>query len=292
MLEELEPPPQLEARPEPAFPLPDGKDFHFFICHHQGSGGDQSNILNLRLTKLGYSVWYDNAQNALHRNLEGMQKGVRKSVCFLIFLSGRKETDGLPDLNGEYEGPFTRWYCHEEMSVAHEAGLRCIGVMESEQPKGKPDLALERSRAMNGNGGGPVNPKAQHNMHLLDEIVFSPFRRQEDELVALLMKIVEQAQVDKRLAPYPAIDYVLACDAISEAQLETLQSRLEALHEARLLTDEELNSLEDAVVDCIEVLPTAFATDSKVEKVVKMILVSESVTSDKALARQLKRKFA
>lgn len=84
----------------------------------------------------------------------------------------------------------------------------------------------------------------------------------------------------------------LARDAISEDQLAALQSRLEALHEARLLTDAELNSLEDAVVDCIEVLPAAFATESKVEKVVKMILVSDAVASDKALARQLKRKLA
>ena len=70
-----------------------------------------------------------------------------------------------------------------------------------------------------------------------------------------------------------------ARDAISEAQLEALQSRLEALHEASLLTDEELNSLEDVVVDCIEVLPTAFAMESKVEAVVKMILVRENVVS-------------
>ena len=84
----------------------------------------------------------------------------------------------------------------------------------------------------------------------------------------------------------------LARDTISEEQLGALQLRLEALHEARLLTDEELNSLEDAAVDCIELVPTAFATERGVDKVIKMILVSERVGNDKTLARQLKRKFA
>jgi septal ring factor EnvC (AmiA/AmiB activator) len=83
----------------------------------------------------------------------------------------------------------------------------------------------------------------------------------------------------------------LARDTISEQQLQALQARLEALHEARLLTEEELDSLEDTIVDCIEVLPTAFATgNAAVEKVLKMVLVSEKVASDRTLARQLKRK--
>eukprot|EP01047_Picozoa_sp_COSAG01_P062225 COSAG01_NODE_7883_length_3009_cov_2.423368_2_plen_664_part_01 len=69
--------------------LPPGKKFHFFLCHHQGSGGDQANNLCLRLEQLGYRVWYDNGRNANHRNLRGMKQGVRDSVCLLIFLSGR-----------------------------------------------------------------------------------------------------------------------------------------------------------------------------------------------------------
>ena len=84
----------------------------------------------------------------------------------------------------------------------------------------------------------------------------------------------------------------LARDTISEEQLGALQLRLEALHEARLLTDGELNRLEDDVVDCIEVLPTAFVADRSIDKVIKMILVSEGGANDKTLARQLKRKFA
>ena len=93
--------------------LPPGKRFHFFICHHQGSGGDQAHLLCKLLEDKGYRVWHDNSQRADQRNLQGMKKGVRESECLMIFLSGRKEKDGMPDRAGEYEGPFTRWFCHE-----------------------------------------------------------------------------------------------------------------------------------------------------------------------------------
>ena len=169
----------------------------------QASGGDQSNNLCIRLEQLGYKVWYDNGKNALHRNLEGMKIGVRESMCLMIFLSGRKETDGVADINGLYEGPFTRWFCHEEMTTAHEKGLRCIGVMETDDRKGRPDFGLEKSRALTGgSGGGPVNPNAKHNVHLLDDMTFIPYRRQQHEVDAMLKEIQRQAAEAEFLRPY------------------------------------------------------------------------------------------
>jgi len=195
--------PNEQHQQQPMFGLSAGKEFHFFICHHQGSGGDQSNYLCIRLKQLGYSVWYDNGQNALHRNLEGMRKGIRLSVCLLIFLSGRKETNTLPDLAGEYEGPFTRWFCNEEMATAHEEQLRCIGVMETEDRRGKPDFALERSRALTGGrDNGPVHPSATHNVRLLDDVCFIPLRRQEHEVSAMLAEIQKHALQAPKLTPF------------------------------------------------------------------------------------------
>jgi hypothetical protein len=98
--------------------LAPGRRYHFFICHHQGSGGNQAQILCLQLRAVGCKVWYDNDQEAGQRNLQGMRRGVRESACLLIFLSGRCETDGEPDRGGLYEGPFTRWSCHAEMAAA------------------------------------------------------------------------------------------------------------------------------------------------------------------------------
>jgi hypothetical protein len=56
--------------------LPPGKRYHFFLCHHQSSGGDQCSMLCHGLKQLGFQVWYDNDQQAIHRNLQGMQDGV------------------------------------------------------------------------------------------------------------------------------------------------------------------------------------------------------------------------
>ena len=39
--------------------LPPGKEFHLFLCHHQGSGGNQARILYDLLTAHGCKVWYD-----------------------------------------------------------------------------------------------------------------------------------------------------------------------------------------------------------------------------------------
>ena len=132
-----------------------------------------------------------------------MKSGVRESMCLMIFLSGRKETDGVADMNGLYEGPFTRWFCHEEMTTAHEKGLRCIGVMETDDRIGRPDLGLEKSRALTGgSGGGPVNPNAKHNVHLLDDTAFIPYRRQQHEVDAMLKEIQRQAAEAEFLRPY------------------------------------------------------------------------------------------
>jgi hypothetical protein len=180
------------------FELSPGKQYHFFICHHQGSGGDQANLLCLELRKLGYFVWYDYGVVATKRNLPGMKEGVTKSECLLIFLSGRKEVvqdgEGVANPAGKYEGTFTRWFCHEEMRTAHEQELRFVGVMETELRHCKPDFALEKSQALTGGSdGGPVNTNAPDHVYLLSGLCFIPFRRQEHEVVAMLKEIERQA---------------------------------------------------------------------------------------------------
>ena len=133
-----------------SFPLPKGKKYHFFICHHQGSGGDQANILFSSLKGMGFKVWWDNGQAANERTLPGMKRGVRESVCLLIFLSGRKETAGQGDINGQYEGPFTRWFCHEEMATAQDNSLAFVGVMEQDERHGKADFDAEKQKDRRG----------------------------------------------------------------------------------------------------------------------------------------------
>jgi hypothetical protein len=83
-----------------------------------------------------------------------------------------------------------------------------------------------------------------------------------------------------------------AAEVITEGQLESLQSRLQALHEAKLLSEDDLCKLEDTVADCIEVLPTADVREHVVDQVVRMVRLSEKMAIDGSLARQLRRKFA
>jgi hypothetical protein len=184
------------------FKLPAGKKKHFFICHHQSSGGDQAHILSELLTQMGYSVWYDNSVEPDERNIRGMRKGVRESACVLIFWSGREEVDRVPNPHGDYEGTFTRWYCHEEMTEAHRARVPFIGVMESMVEHGKPDKGLEQQRARTARDGGPVSLFVEQNLRLLDEVCFIPFRRQVHEVDAMLNTLEDLAV---RAKPQPVM---------------------------------------------------------------------------------------
>ena len=82
---------------------------------------------------------------------------------------------------------------------------------------------------------------------------------------------------------------------VSEGQLEMLQTRLDALHEAKLLTDDEVGALEDCVADyidcCSSLNPAAAEIGAAAEKVKKMVGLSEGMGKDRMLARQLRRKF-
>ena len=67
-------------------------------------------------------------------------------------------------------------------------------------------------------------------------------------------------------------------------QLSTLQARLEALHDAKLLGHEELHAVEDAIADAID------AEDGDDRVVSKIITLSSRVSSDRAFARQVQRR--
>eukprot|EP01046_Picozoa_sp_COSAG06_P052164 COSAG06_NODE_8697_length_2094_cov_3.330827_1_plen_313_part_01 len=164
-------------------PLPRGKKYHFFICHHQASGGPQCGNLCKLLQKLGYSVWYDKDRSSDEVNVHGMQDGVHYSMCLLIFLSGRKERDGNPDPTGQYEGPFTRWYCHDEMRTAREAGLEIVGMQETDDGRrAKADIGLEKAGAARSK-----HTDWEQNVKLLDTVNFIPYRDNSWELPGMLL---------------------------------------------------------------------------------------------------------
>eukprot|EP01043_Picozoa_sp_COSAG02_P051666 COSAG02_NODE_5468_length_4297_cov_3.717008_5_plen_272_part_00 len=69
-----------------------------------------------------------------------------------------------------------------------------------------------------------------------------------------------------------------------DQQLNALQSRVESLHGAKLLTDEDLHVVEDAVADA-----ECTRTEER-DRVDMLIALSLRMSSDRAFARQLQRK--
>jgi len=88
--------------------------------------------------------------------------------------------------------------------------------------------------------------------------------------------------------------------AITDEQLAALQARIEGLHAAKLLTDDELFVVEDIVADYVELTMSvadrvitrdticAMPAASKLDKLVGL---SAAMAGDAAFARQARRKF-
>ena len=69
---------------------------------------------------------------------------------------------------------------------------------------------------------------------------------------------------------------------LRDQQLVALQARLDALHEAKLLGDEEVYAVEDIIADC----------DAQDDRLSALLGLSAKMATDKAFARQLRRKYA
>ena len=119
-------------------------------------------------------------------------------------------------------------------------------------------------------------------------------------------KLEEQRQEIERLrheafVAEARIEKLAPQEAISAEQVEALTARLEALHAAQLLSDDELFGLEDCVADFVEakcaVDVTIVTTETvnalrAVGKVQKLVALSAGMPRDAMFARQLRRKFA
>jgi hypothetical protein len=87
---------------------------------------------------------------------------------------------------------------------------------------------------------------------------------------------------------------------VTDDQVQALEARLEALHAAQLISDDELFVLEDCIADFLEAKATfnleavtaeVASAHLAVGKVHKLVVLSEGVRRDPMLARQLRRKF-
>lgn len=87
--------------------------------------------------------------------------------------------------------------------------------------------------------------------------------------------------------------------AIAQHRLAALQARIEALHTAKLLGEDETCALEDMIADFIEfkaslvgvvTLDTMSGNENAV-KLLKLVMLSEHIAADAAFARQARRKY-
>ena len=87
-------------------------------------------------------------------------------------------------------------------------------------------------------------------------------------------------------------------EAIAAQQVEALTARLQALHAAQMLSDDELFALEDCVADFLEAKASygvltleAVHAHRALSKVHKLLALGEGMADDAMFARQLRRKF-
>ena len=111
--------------------------------------------------------------------------------------------------------------------------------------------------------------------------------RQRSEMDARLD--AKDAKIEELTAPR---------EAISAQQIEVLTARLEGLHAAQLLSDDELFAAEDCVADFLEakasfdvVTLNVVNASRAAGKAHKLVVLSEGVPKDAMFARQLRRKF-
>ena len=137
------------------------------------------------------------------------------------------------------------------------------------------------------------------------EEMTSFLNKQQDKFVSLLREERETAErqrhemetkLDEQHRETQQVREVAsAMSCVSEAQLELLQTRLDALHQAKLLSDDEIGALEDCIADYIDcrssLSPAAAEIGVAAEKVKKLVGLSEGMGKDGMLARQLRRKL-
>ena len=113
----------------------------------------------------------------------------------------------------------------------------------------------------------------------------------------------QQAEMDAKLTA--ALNPSVPEAAVSDEQLATLQTRLEKLNSAALLTEGETAAVEDIVADFVElcllfkggvisedmILNTPGQTFAVALKVHKLVGLSKAIASDAVFARQVKRKI-
>jgi hypothetical protein len=103
------------------------------------------------------------------------------------------------------------------------------------------------------------------------------------------------ARIEAKDAKIEVLVSQLTPPTISSEQLSALQVRLEGLHAAQLLSDDELHALEDLIADFIELRTSRELVSGRgyatMLKLAKLIGLGEGLPADCSFARQARRKY-
>ena len=122
----------------------------------------------------------------------------------------------------------------------------------------------------------------------------TPTTNDSSAVVAMLMS--QQQMLESQIKTMRT--ELTAQEAVTTEQLEALQTRIEAVHAAQLLSEEERFALEDQLADFVELKASrALITREMsmhlpaVGTVSKLVALSEGMANDAVFARQARRKF-
>ena len=130
----------------------------------------------------------------------------------------------------------------------------------------------------------------QEQMHEQRQLMQEQKQEMQEQRQQMQEQMKEQRQqIEELKAPQ---------EAISAQQVEALTARLQALHAAQMLSDDELFALEDCIADFLEAKASygvltleAVHAHRALSKVHKLLALGEGVADDAMFARQLRRKF-
>ena len=119
-------------------------------------------------------------------------------------------------------------------------------------------------------------------------------QEREDAIRQAAEEKLEKVRQELRDSDVRDLKQATAAEVITAARLEALQVRIEQLQASKLLSRDVAELIEDCIADVVELLglqPSASVSHPVAEKVLRMVSLSELITADAALSRQLARKL-
>jgi hypothetical protein len=172
--------------------LPEGKRWHFYLSFRQQGADGYAAAATLQLEALGYRCWIDTEQTA---DREGMEAGVKGSVCVLLFL---------------FKGTLHRPHCLFELRLALAYGVPVITLLEEDHYRETYSSMLDLQSAFD-RGELPADLKP-----VVDKADFNFFyRRQQHEHTAMVSRLCQK--LEAAMAPGDWPSFTQAPDASGNA---------------------------------------------------------------------------